>query len=478
MKQLVILFGCLGFSLSALADEITKITGFAPTYVGQQIDIFQVVDYLSMKQERIASTTVQEDSTFTCSFYLNETRKLVLSSNNNSGFIYAQPGGSYDLYMPDRNPYDPFRPLGNKIELTLYSLDSTDINYKILTFNRWTDEILATYYTKNNAESSYFVQRMDKFKTDVEAYYKGDTTDLFFRTHIRFTMARIDNMTFVGNRNKYEKFDFYLRTTPVYYQNDTYMDYVKLYYEKLLTSIDPAINNKFYLSLLKSSPSLIMQSLAAEYTLKNNIRLRELVMIKTLSEAFYEKDFPQTNIITVLDSISNHGLFKENRVIAANIITRLMELTPGSKAPDFTVTGSGTIYDLKKYSGKHLYMFFVSPTNVECQKQMELLVPIYQRYQKEVQFLMVIKEDGKTDPQTMDAFRQGLPWESVVVEPGNAIFKTYQVINIPYYVVIDPIGYVVAAPAMGPTPNGQYETIDKLFFYIKKAIDEGTGDGR
>ena len=98
-------------------------------------------------------------------------------------------------------------------------------------------------------------------------------------------------MTFLGNRNKYEKYDFYLRTTPVYYQNDTYMDYVKLYYEKLLTSIDPAINNKFYLSLLKSSPSLIMQSLAAEYTLKNNIRLRELVMIKTLSEAFYEKDF-------------------------------------------------------------------------------------------------------------------------------------------------------------------------------------------
>ena len=76
MKQLVILIGCLGFSLTALADEITKITGFAPTYVGQQIDIFQVVDYLSMKQERIASTTVQEDSTFTCSFYLNETRKL------------------------------------------------------------------------------------------------------------------------------------------------------------------------------------------------------------------------------------------------------------------------------------------------------------------------------------------------------------------------------------------------------------------
>jgi hypothetical protein len=109
---------------------------------------------------------------------------------------------------------------------------------------------------------------------------------------------------------------------------------------------------------------------------------------------------------------------------------------------------------------------------------MELLAPIYQRYLKEVNFLMVIKKDAKSDQQVIDALQKSVPWESVVVNENHAMLKNYQVINTPYYVLLDPIGYIVAAPALGPTPNGQYETIDKLFYYIQKAIAEGTGDRR
>lgn len=478
MKRFLIIL--LGFLCSShlFADEITRVKGYAPKYIGKQVEIFQIVDYITMKQERIASATVQEDSTFTCSFYLNETRRLIISSNNNAGPIYASPGASYEVYMPDRNPYDPYRPLGNKIELTFLGLDSTDINYKILTFNRWADEMVGLYYTKSNAESIYFSKRVDQFKADVEQYYKNDTTDRFFRMHVRYSLARIDNMRFMGSRNQYEKYDFYLKTTPVYYQSDAYMEYINVYYEKLLTHIDKNINNKIYLALLKSSPTLIMQAMGTEYTLKNNIRLRELILIKTLGDAYYEKDYPQTNVMAVLDSIAKFALYPENKVVAENVMARLTELTQGSKAPDFTITGPGGTYDLKKFSGKHLYLFFVTPSNKECLKQMELLVPIYQKYLKEIQFLMVVKKDEHSDEQAIAALQKSVPWESVVVDSKHPILKQYQVINTPYYVVIDPVGYVVAAPALGPTPNGQYETIDKLFYYIQKAIVEGTGDGR
>lgn len=477
MKQFLILAFGLLIGQYVLADEITRIKGFAPKYIGKQVDIFQIVDYISMKQERIASATVQEDSTFTCNFYMKETQKLVITSNNNSGFMYAIPGGQYTVYMPDRNQYDPYRPLGNKVELTFLDLDSTDINYKILTFNRWADEIIARYYTKNNAESGHFAKRIETFKTDVTNYYKNDSADKFFLSHIRYSLARIDNMYFIGSRNRYEKYDFYLRSTPVYYQSDTYMDYVNLYYEKMLTNIDKEINNKVYMALLQSSPSLIMHALGTEYTLKNNIRLRELVMIKTLSDAYYEKDYPQTNIITVLDSLTKFALYDEHRVVAQNIILRLTELTQGSKAPDFAITSSAGVYDLKRFTGKHLYLFFVNPNNPETLKQIELLKPIYQRYLNNVQFLMVIRTEN-TDENTLATLQQSVPWESVATDPKNEIFQRYQVINMPHYVLLDPIGYVVSAPALGPLPNGQYETIDKLFFQIKKAIDEGTGDGR
>src|ERR1700754_88837 len=109
MKQFFLLALIACSSVHLFADEITQIKGYAPKYIGKQVEVFQILDYVSMKQERIATATVQEDSSFTCSFYLKETQKLVLTSNNNSGFLYAAPGASYEVYMPDRNAYDPYR---------------------------------------------------------------------------------------------------------------------------------------------------------------------------------------------------------------------------------------------------------------------------------------------------------------------------------------------------------------------------------
>jgi hypothetical protein len=50
--------------------------------------------------------------------------------------MYIQPNATYDIYVPEKDPYEASRPNGNKIELSFFGLDSTDINYKILKFQR------------------------------------------------------------------------------------------------------------------------------------------------------------------------------------------------------------------------------------------------------------------------------------------------------------------------------------------------------
>jgi len=389
----------------------------------------------------------------------------------------VRPGGRYEVFMPDRSEHDPYRPLGNNVELSFFGLDSTDINYKILMFNRWSDEFLATFYTHHNSTEVYFAKRLDTFKLDVANYYMNDTADYYFRTYVKFAIGKIDNLRFLGSRNQYEKYDFYLKSFPVAYQNDAYMEYVKHYYEKLMPRIDRKINESVYQALLKSSPTLMMNAFGKEYTMNNNRRLRELIMIKTLGECYYDPDYPQTNILTVLDSVSRFGLFEQNRVIAANVILRLTELSQGSKAPDFRIlSATAEPYDLKRYDGKYLYMFFVKASSPETKKQVDLLTPVFQRYSNYVRFLMVIKKDGASDDKAAAALQQSVPWESSVVDERHAIYSNYQVVSTPYYVLIDPTGYVVAAPALGPLPNGQYETIDKTFFQIKKLLDEGSDD--
>jgi hypothetical protein len=475
MKNIGFLFVFCLIALQSEAQKITQITGFAPQYIGKEVVVYQIADYLSMKQERIASATVNEDSTFTCSFYLEETRKLIITSANNKGMMLASPGVSYEIYLPDRNPYDPYRPAGNEVEISFNQLPATDINYRVLEMDRWADEFVTRYYTENNAKSKYFAQRLDSFKTNVAAYYKNDTLDPYFNYHRKFTIARLDDLRFLGSRNQYEKYDFYIRNTPVNYQSEAYMEYINHYYEKFLQHVDPAINNEIYSGILKSSPTKISRAMAKEYTMKHNLKLRELVMIKMLSEAFYDKDYPQTNIISILDSVSKYGGFKENRLVAGAILERLTQLAIGGKAPNFMIIDNGKVHDLHTIEGKHTYLIFVTASNKEELKQLELLVPLYTKYSAFVQFLMIVKDDGKLTENELSTFKLNYPWETVIVTESHAVLQSYQVKTTPSYDLLDAAGYIIGAPALGPLPNGQYETIDKTFFALKKATENGSG---
>lgn len=471
-KYIFLFFGSILF-LQAHGQSLTEISGFAPAYVGKEIEIYQISDFITLREERIASSTVKEDSTFSLVFNLDETRKLILKSGNNKANLFAAPSGKYEVLVPEKSKYDPYNPSGNFVELIFYNLPKEDINYKILEFNRWNDEFVARYYTKNNADSKYFVARLDTFKMDVEKYYRADTNDRYFNYHRKYTIAKLDDLRFMGARNQYEKYDFYIRSTPVYYQNEAYMQYIMHFYEKLLPRINHELNNQVYLGILKSSPTAISRALSKEYTLSKQYKLRELIMLKMLSECFYEKDYPQTNILTILDSVSKGALYPENKIVAQNIRFRLMELSAGSKAPDFLLKDGSQDLTLQSSQKKYLYLFFVDPTSLDNLKQMNLLKPIYERYKDNFSFVMVYKDKPEAD---LTKLRNEFPWKVIAAKESNSIFKNYNVVNYPYYVLIDPFGYVINAPALGPMPNGSYDTIDKTFFLIQKALKEG-GNG-
>ncbi len=478
MNKYVLLFFLFSLGLSGTyAQSVTEITGYAPAYIGKEVELYEISDFITLREERIASTTVKADSTFSLVFNLDQTRKLVLKSANNKANLFANPGAKYEVFLPEKNKYDTYNPSGNFIELSFFNLDNKDINYKILEFNRWNDEFVARYYTKNNADSKYFVARLDTFKMDVEKYYQADTADKFFGYHRKYSIAKLDDLRFMGSRNQYEKYDFYIRSASVYYQSEAYFQYINHFYEKLLPRINSEINNRIYLGILKSSPSAIYNAMGKEYTLQHNYKLRELVMLKTLSECFYEKDYPQTNILTVLDSVSKFGLFPENRIVAQNIHFRLTELSQGSKAPDFLLKSDNKDLTLQSFSKKYLYLFFVDPNSLDNSKQMNLLKPIYERYKDIANFVMIYKEkaDGSID---LTKLKNEYPWTVVSSKENNSVFKNYNVVNYPYYVLIDPFGYVINAPALGPVPNGVYETIDRTFFMIKKALKDGNGSDR
>jgi len=472
MRYLILLY-FLAVGIASFAQKV-RIHGDAPGYVGQSIEVQRIGDYLSDKTTIITSSIVEKDSTFSLQFYTDDIEKIIIKANTNWSFLYVQPDGNYSINFPDSDPYEPMKASGNQMELLFYDLDTADINYKILTFQRWVDDFIGlTYHLRNDKRSAQFAAELDTFKTYVQTYYDKDTSanSYFLKTFVRFSIAGLDNINSIAERNPYEKYDFYLSKYPVSYTNDVYMEYLTSFYDKIVPRLSNETNELFYQGVINSSPTLIFNGLASEYTLRNP-RIRELVMIQALSEAYYSKEYPKTNIETILDSLSQNSLFEEHEKIAKNILARLTDLVPGSQAPNFVLKGlDGSTKTLNDFSGKHTYLHFMDANNKDNIKELEIIQELHEQYSDYVNIITLYKIDPAT-PKAHEKVLKDIPWTSYALPSDHAVFEKYQINNYSQFVLIDAAGYIVASPALTPTPNGQYETIDRTFYYLKRAIDQ------
>lgn len=464
---------CLSFVFSfcslAQSGSINTVIGFAPKYIGQKVEVYGIEDYLSQKEFLIASAVVGEDSTFKVSFFNDITRKIAVRSNNNKGYLYIDPDMTYNIYLPDRNRFDEYRPLGNEVEIAFRDLPESDINFKILSFDKWCTNFLGEYFYKKNVSGLEFVQKLDTFKMDVAKAYIKDT-NFFFKTYVRFSIAGLDEIQFKGARNRFEKHDFYIKNYPFSYQNPVFMDYINSFYENIDDHLPMETTNKIYLAVLKSSPTLLINAIGDEPTL-SSVRLREYAMIKLLGEHYFKNDFPQTNILSILDSLSNFSLYPEHKSIAKNLIKKLTEISIGTKAPDFTLNNGTQSKTNRDFFKKHLYIQFLDPSMLESEREVDVLVPLYAKYKDYINIITVYRKQKDYTPKQEVLLKQ-IPWDKFEVEADNPILRNYAVFSYPYYVLLDHTGHVVAAPALRPSPNGKYETIEKSFFYIQKYLEE------
>ena len=469
LKTLTLLF-IISTSLFVTGKQsITTITGFANENIGKEVSVYFIDDYLSQLRTKVASTIVDADSSFEISFYNSKTRKIRVEIEGNYFQIYLQPGADYNLFVGATSPYVDENAKGVEVEFYFLGLDSTDINFKILMFEDAQYNFLQNFYRPRSVKSTTFVQKLDSFKLNIAKELQSDTSQ-FFKIYVKFSVASLDDLAFIGNRNEYEKFDFYLKPETVWYQNDRYMDYIDHYYQMYEKQLSQSVNEKFYEAVIKSSPSIAMNALGGDYSLIN-LKLRELIMLKMLSEVFFTKDYPQTNILTMLDSVSNYALFKENKIVSTNLKYRLLDLVPGTKMPDFSLSIYGEKKHLIDYSGKHIYIQFVNKEMKRSLNDLELLYKLQQKYSKYTQFVTILVTE-KSDPLFKDPIpfikKHKIAWDFSVLDKNDPLLKRLNVSAYPHYLLMDAKGVVVAAPALSPRPDNEYETIELMLIKINR----------
>ncbi len=465
-----IIFALLAFCYySTLFAQQVEIKGFAPEYLGKRIQVLAIQDLFSDKDTVLTESKVDEDSIFSVKFNLSKPQKIYLKAHKNRGFIYAEPNKSYTVFIPERDEYNAYNPQGNEVQISFYNLDSTDLNSKIIAFDQKITDFIAKNYKRQFITTPIFAQKLDTFRREIQKYYEKDT-NFFLKTYVKYSIASLDDINYVGYKNRYEKYEFYINNNPILYNSELYMNYIELFYKKILGRYPTELNTKIYKSILHSSPSMLSRALSEDVALKNP-KLRELIMIRALSEVYYGSEYPKANILTILDSIQRKPLFNDNKIVAKNILFRLTQLSSGMKAPDFYLgMNNNDSITLKSFTGKHLYIQFVDLSLEETQKHIEILKPMYAKYKSHVEFLTIVDESTPLTKKQQAYFQQ-IPWKKMIVNSSNDVYSKYKIKGYPDYIFLDDQGMIYQYPALKPVPNGDLETVEKTFYSVKRRIE-------
>jgi len=114
---------------------------------------------------------------------------------------------------------------------------------------------------------------------------------------------------------------------------------------------------------------------------------------------------------------------------------------PTGPAPDFTLPEvnehglTGEYIRLSKFSGKPIFLEFISPTCSHCLGKTSMVSELQRRYGDKVEFISVVLGSVEATRTLLQNYRERV-WTHVVDEHGN-VFQSYGIKGVPTYIILN-----------------------------------------
>ena len=180
---------------------------------------------------------------------------------------------------------------------------------------------------------------------------------------------------------------------------------------------------------------------------------REVLLLKALYDAFYSGHYDKDKIIGILGMAMEQGSTGNVRTLAAELHAKVNHLRVGTPAPDFSLNNiNGKERTLDSYKGKFVYLNFCNTENYTCKKDFQVLNAFYKRMRRDLT-IVSIASDRDIDKLEKFVKSHKYKWDFLYFgDQANVIFD-YDIRALPTYILIDPEGKIMMAPAPSPEEN-------------------------
>ncbi|MFZ9582225.1 MAG: hypothetical protein ACO28O_04550, partial [Crocinitomicaceae bacterium] len=95
------------------------------------------------------------------------------------------------------------------------------------------------------------------------------------------------------------------------------------------------------------------------------------------------------------------------------------------------------------------------------------LKKLYQQYGKQISFYTLYIDTPEKDEAQGRALDL-ISWPKIGLPANDPIWEKLGIVKYPQYLLVDQSFTLVASPALEPTPNNAYETVEKSFYQLLK----------
>ena len=463
MKKTRLLFFLLILQVPVFTQVI--IQGSAIGYEKKKIALYKIDDYISNHETLIQEGLIDERGYFKISAQIPSIEKYIIRVQNSYAYLYLQKNSTYTIEIPKNEDFNKVSLNKKEVEITLFDLDSNDINYKILGFQAWMDTYLSNIYFSKEADENNFIKQIVAFKNEVESVYANDTST-YFIDFLKYSIGQnIENLKFRGSSTNDDKNLFYFEGQDILYKNDAYMEYLKSFYKKYLFQIKGVSSKDIYTAIVRGDLYLTDSLLKLDSYLKDD-QFRELVLLNLLREESYSSYIPKSSIISIIQNVSLESNFEENVTIAKNLLANFNFASIGFRFPEISIGDKESPLFLSTIKDKYFYIHAFDPTSPKCINEIAALKKLYDKYGKQIEFITIYLEPeraySKVEQRNLDA----LNWRKRSYKVSDPIWENLQIISFPYYMLVDDSYYLLASPALSPIPNNNYQSIEKTLYDI------------
>lgn len=417
------------------------IEGTAPFAANYEIRAITFSDYINYNPVVSATSKISKSGTFKLSFKTNTIQLVQIEINTSRSEFFVVPGYNYNISINmDEQLFKMFSPSDENgfLEIKTNKVDTNDLNYKIYKFTSFYEQILDKYAYDITRYKS--VTHYDSLITDLKAKFPIEyNPSNYYYSYIFYTVGQIDAL--VNYKNSKSIYKKYFENDFIQYDNPAYMTLFNYFYDNYLY-LSPRISKAVLDDVInvKCDYLALFNAVGKDYTLVNE-KLRELVIIKNLTQFIGNEEFNQKNLVTLLKYISQNSRFTEHKQIAEESMKKSFRLVNGSSIPTFNFKyANGSKFDPSDYEGKWVYYQFFSTQCVDCIREMAIISELQKQHKEKIEFVSVCVDPDVTKFVQFRKKYSEFEWQFVHFNQSYEWLKHLEIVSLPEYLLISPDG--------------------------------------